>query len=144
MSASQSAFEKSPTDTSSPQRHLSRVRSSSSSASSDRPIYLARKEEQFSAGGLYDDIEYDSEDEQLLQDLNAKRTPFQEKLHKAQRAFGAAAACALILAVCTWLMYGFPNWIAARALKDGYTDPRMKKTMGKNINSNWKDPHGTR
>ena len=151
---STSGFDKPLAGRRSPDRHLTHARSSSSSssssASSDRPIFLARKEEQISSGGLFDDIEYDSEDEQLLQELNAKRTPFQQRVHQAKRFFGAASACLLILAVSVWVMYGLPRWMAARTTKawNGYTDPRiaeaapLRNAWGKTINSEWKGSGG--
>ena len=147
MSSARSSSEKSPTDINRSQqeiRHLSRHRSTSSSVASDRPIYLAQKEETMATGDPFEDIEYDSEDERFMQELKAKRTPLQETVRKARRAFGAFAACAIILAVCMWLMYGLPNWMAARSgdAWGHYTDPRIKTGLGKTINANWRDPHG--
>lgn len=145
MYSSRSSSEQSAVDTGRNQeiRHLSRHRSNSSSLMSDRPIYLARKEEQISTGDLYDDIEYDSDDERFMMELKAKRTPLQEALSKARRIFGAFSACILILAACLLVMYGLPRYISAKttAAWEQYQDPRMKTGMGKTINSNWKDPH---
>ena len=146
---SQSGFQKPSIRSDSPQstRHLSRARSSSSSTStstsSDRQIYLAKKEEQIPFDSIYDDIEYDSDDERFMQDLKFKRTPFQEKVHKAKKAFGAAVACTIILVVCSWLVYGLPNWAAERAARawDNYADPRISEGTRKQINAGWKDSH---
>ena len=125
-------------------RHLPRRRSQSSSVASDRHIFLARKEEAISSNDPYGDIEYDSEDEQFLQELKAKRTPFQERLSKARRAFSAGVACALILAACLLLMYGLPKLMADKSVDSwgNYQDPRIRTGLGKTINSGWKSPKG--
>lgn len=87
-------------------RHESLARSSSSSAD-DQTRPLNR-----------DEIDYDSEDEEILYGDREPSNAFSRNLQRAQRFLSAAAAVGILLMVFVVIMVGLPKYAYSRALAD--------------------------